>query len=43
MMVAVQLDKKEVFDRIWRWSKNIRNTKAGLAKDILPGVSIQKR
>lgn len=21
MMVAVQLDKKEVFDRIWRWSK----------------------
>lgn len=22
MMVAVQLDKKEVFDRIWRWSKH---------------------
>jgi oligosaccharide reducing-end xylanase len=21
MMIAVQLDKKEVFDRIWRWSK----------------------
>ena len=21
MMVAVQLDKKEVFDKIWRWSK----------------------
>src|SRR5690606_37935625 len=22
MMVAVQLDKQEVFDRIWRWSKH---------------------
>lgn len=29
MMIAVQLDKKEVFDRIWRWSKNYLQHKDG--------------
>jgi len=29
MMVAVQLDKKEVFDRIWRWSKKYLQHKDG--------------
>ncbi|HRZ96458.1 MAG TPA: glycosyl hydrolase family 8 [Paludibacter sp.] len=29
MMVAVQLDKKEVFDRIWRWSKKYLQHQSG--------------
>ncbi|MBN2635237.1 MAG: glycoside hydrolase [Prolixibacteraceae bacterium] len=29
MMVAVQLNKKEVFDRIWRWSKHYLQHKEG--------------
>lgn len=29
MMVAVQLNKKEVFDRIWRWSKHYLQHKDG--------------
>ncbi|MCK3684703.1 glycosyl hydrolase family 8 [Maribellus sp. YY47] len=29
MMVAVQLDKKEVFDRIWRWSKKYSQHQSG--------------
>ncbi len=32
MMVAVQLDKKEVFDRIWRWSKHYLQHKDGPRK-----------
>ncbi|TPG71809.1 glycosyl hydrolase family 8 [Hymenobacter nivis] len=32
MMVAVQLDKKEVFDRLWRWSKkNLQHQSGPLA------------
>lgn len=30
MMVAVQLDKKNVFDRIWRWSKNYHQHQDGV-------------
>jgi oligosaccharide reducing-end xylanase len=29
MMVAVQLDKKEVFDRLWRWSKKYLQHQSG--------------
>lgn len=29
MMVAVQLDKKEVFDRIWRWSRRYAQHQSG--------------
>lgn len=29
MMVAVQLDKKEVFDRIWRWTKKYLQHQSG--------------
>ncbi|MBN2613296.1 MAG: glycoside hydrolase [Bacteroidales bacterium] len=29
MMVAVQLNKKEVFDRIWRWSKHYHQHQSG--------------
>jgi oligosaccharide reducing-end xylanase len=29
MMIAVQLDKKEVFDRIWRWSKKYLQHQSG--------------
>ncbi len=29
MMVAVQLDKKEVFDRLWRWSKTYMQHQSG--------------
>jgi len=29
MMAAVQLDKKEVFDRIWRWSKKYAQHQSG--------------
>jgi oligosaccharide reducing-end xylanase len=29
MMIAVQLNKKEVFDRIWRWSKHYLQHKGG--------------
>ena len=29
MMVAVQLDKKDVFDRIWRWSKTFLQHQRG--------------
>jgi oligosaccharide reducing-end xylanase len=29
LMVAVQLDKKEVFDRIWRWSKRYLQHQSG--------------
>ncbi|RKD13292.1 glycoside hydrolase [Pelobium manganitolerans] len=32
MMVAVQLDKKEVFDRIWRWSKKYLQHQEGPRK-----------
>ena len=32
MMVAVQLDKKEVFDRIWRWSKKYLQHQSGPRK-----------
>ncbi len=32
MMVAVQLDKKEVFDRIWRWSKKYSQHQDGPRK-----------
>ncbi|MDH4461775.1 MAG: glycosyl hydrolase family 8, partial [Flectobacillus sp.] len=29
MMIAVQLDKKEVFDKIWRWSKKYLQHQSG--------------
>ncbi len=29
MMIAVQLDKKDIFDRIWRWSKKYMQHKSG--------------
>jgi oligosaccharide reducing-end xylanase len=29
MMVAVQLDKKDVFDRVWRWSKKYAQHQSG--------------
>lgn len=29
MMIAVQLDKKDVFDRIWRWSKKYSQHQSG--------------
>jgi oligosaccharide reducing-end xylanase len=32
MMIAVQLDKKEVFDRIWRWSKKYLQHQEGPRK-----------
>lgn len=32
MMIAVQLDKKEVFDRIWRWSKTYHQHQEGARK-----------
>ena len=42
MMVAVQLNKKEVFDRLWRWTKKICSTRADPEMRILPGVSNRK-
>lgn len=35
MMVAVQLNKKDVFDRIWRWSKNYLQHQEGPRKGYL--------
>jgi len=32
MMIAVQLDKKEVFDRIWKWAKTYMQHKSGQRK-----------
>ncbi len=32
MMVAVQLDKKEMFDRLWRWSKHYMQHQEGAMK-----------
>jgi len=32
LMVAVQLDKKEMFDRLWRWSKHYMQHREGLLK-----------
>ncbi|MBR4303429.1 MAG: glycoside hydrolase [Bacteroidaceae bacterium] len=34
MMVAVQMDKQEVFDRIWRWSKHFMQHKEGPSKGL---------
>lgn len=44
MMVAVQLDKKDVFDRIWRWSKKYAQHQEGPRKgyfswSINPGTN----
>jgi len=32
MMIAVQLDRKEMFDRLWRWSKNYMQHRDGPMK-----------
>jgi oligosaccharide reducing-end xylanase len=42
MMIAVQLDKKEVFDRIWRWSKNYLQHQSGPGKPTLPVGSTRR-
>jgi oligosaccharide reducing-end xylanase len=34
MMIAVQLDKKESFDRIWKWAKTFMQHKDGQRKDF---------
>lgn len=34
MMIAVQLDKQEMFDRIWRWSKHYMMHKDGPSKGL---------
>lgn len=34
MMVAVQMDKQEVFDRIWRWSKHFMQHKEGPSEGL---------
>lgn len=33
MMIAVQLDKKEEFDRLWKWAKTYMQHKSGQRKD----------
>jgi oligosaccharide reducing-end xylanase len=33
MMISVQLDKKEEFDRLWKWAKTFMQHKDGPAKD----------
>ena len=35
MMVAVQLDKKDVFDRLWRWAKKYMQYQEGPMKGYL--------
>jgi oligosaccharide reducing-end xylanase len=42
MMIAVQLNKKDVFDRICDGRKNIFSIRRGQDQDISPGVSILK-
>jgi len=42
MMVAVQLDKKDVFDRIWRWTKKYLQHQGG-ARDAYFGWSINPK
>lgn len=32
MMIAVQLDKKDIFDRLWRWSKKYMQHQDGIRK-----------
>lgn len=34
MMIAVQLDKKDEFDRLWKWSKTYMQHKDGTRKDF---------
>ena len=38
MMAAVQFGKKDIFDRLWRWSKRYMQHQKGPYKAILPGV-----
>jgi oligosaccharide reducing-end xylanase len=42
MMVAVQLDKKDVFDRIWRWTKKYLQHQGGV-RDAYFGWSINPK
>jgi oligosaccharide reducing-end xylanase len=42
MMVAVQLDKKDVFDRIWRWTKKYLQHQGG-SRDAYFGWSINPK
>ena len=39
MMIAVQFEKKDIFDRLWRWTKTYMQHKEGASKVILPGVA----
>jgi len=34
MMIAVQMDKKEEFDRLWKWAKTFMQHKEGASKDF---------
>ena len=34
MMIAVQMDKKEEFDRLWKWAKTFMQHKEGPSKDF---------
>jgi oligosaccharide reducing-end xylanase len=42
MMVAVQLDKKEVFDRLWRWTKKYMQHQGG-ARDAYFAWSVEPK
>lgn len=37
-MIAVQFDRKDIFDRLWRWSKKYMQHQEGLLKGYLHGV-----
>ena len=41
MMIAVQLDKKEEFDRLWKWAKTYMYQDNGPIKVILLGIVLQ--
>ena len=32
LMIAVQFDRKDIFDRLWRWSKKYMQHQEGLLK-----------
>lgn len=39
LMIAVQFDRKDIFDRLRRWSKKYMQHQEGLLKAILHGLS----
>jgi len=38
MMIAVQMNKKEEFDRLWKWTKTYCITRTGHTRATLPGT-----